>query len=548
MKTLFGNTIGLKAAHIRALEAMYRLKFPPQALASKEVLTSLCRISHDIRRQIGILSERSGKIAFVVVGDHKKIMLPDISDYPAPIGRLRGLRYLHTHLRGEPLTPDDLTDLALLRLDIAAAVTLTESGGPKTVHLATLSPDPSPTTPCHLHPPMDANRLDLDCLALAAEIEAALAKTGGLIQVAKGGERAILVSVTTEGREASLASMTELRALAQSSDIVVLDTVIQKRKAIDPRFLLGIGRLEELSVQAMQLGASLVVFNQELTPSQIKAITDRVDLKVIDRTQLILDIFARRANTSEGKLQVELAQLRYLLPRLIQRHTALSRLAGGIGGRGPGETKLETDRRRIRDRITHIEKALEQVKKQRRRQKARREKRGLPVISIIGYTNAGKSTLLNALTKSAVLAESRLFATLDPSSRRLKFPRDREVIITDTVGFIRDLPKELKTAFGATLEELESADLLLHVIDGASPDCQAQMAAVARVLEDLNLSHLPTLTVINKMDRMDGDDIATLTAQTCGIPISANRPATLAPLIEAMAARIQEVSPSADGR
>ena len=222
-----------------------------------------------------------------------------------------------------------------------------------------------------------------------------------------------------------------------------------------------------------------------------------MEMKVIDRTQLILDIFARRAQTREGKLQVELAQLKYMMPRLIKQNTALSRLAGGIGGRGPGETKLEVDRRRIRDRISRIEKGLKQVKKQRRLQKSKREKKGLPIISIIGYTNAGKSTLLNTLTKSNVLAESRLFATLDPSSRRMRLPKDSEVIITDTVGFIKDLPKELKVAFRATLEELESADLLLHVIDCSNPDYPSQIHSVNNILEDLNINRIETINVLN---------------------------------------------------
>jgi GTP-binding protein HflX len=290
----------------------------------------------------------------------------------------------------------------------------------------------------------------------------------------------------------------------------------------------------------MQQGATLVIFDQELSPSQVKAITDRVDIKVIDRTQLILDIFARRAKTSEGKLQVELAQLQYMLPRLIQKNTALSRLAGGIGGRGPGETKLEMDRRKIRDRITHIEKALEQVKKQRQLQKSRREKKGLPVISIIGYTNAGKSTLLNTLTKSHVLAESRLFATLDPSSRRMKFPRDIEVIITDTVGFIKDLPKELRVAFGATLEELESADILLHVIDSSNPDYQSHIQSVRKILEDLKVDRFETIHVLNKIDLVHPDTLAGLMAETSGIPISAKNAATLQPLIDKITALIEK--------
>jgi GTP-binding protein HflX len=276
----------------------------------------------------------------------------------------------------------------------------------------------------------------------------------------------------------------------------------------------------------------MIIFDQELNPSQIKSITDQIEFKVIDRTQLILDIFAQRAQTREGKLQVELAQLKYMLPRLVMKNTAMSRLTGGIGGRGPGETKLEINRRRARDRITRLEKALLAVRQQRNQQKAKRRKNELPVISIIGYTNAGKSTLLNTLTKSNVVTESRLFATLDPSSRRLRFPRDFEVIITDTVGFIRDLPKDLMAAFRATLEELESADLLLHIIDISNPRFEEQIKSVEKILADLKLHKTPTMRVLNKIDLVDSQTSIRLGRQLKGTAISAKSKSTLRPLME----------------
>ena len=317
----------------------------------------------------------------------------------------------------------------------------------------------------------------------------------------------MLFSVTTSSRREALDSFHELEQLAVSAGIEIVDKILQQRTKVDPRILLGSGKLRDLAILAMQRDATMMVFDQELNPSQIKSITDQVELKVIDRTQLILDIFAQRAQTREGQLQVELAQLKYLLPRLISKNTAMSRLTGGIGGRGPGETKLELTRRQTRDRINRLENALRDVQKQRQQQRARRSKRHLPVVSIIGYTNAGKSTLLNNLTRSRVRAENRLFATLDPSSRRMKFPRETEVIITDTVGFIRDLPRELMTAFRATLEELENADLLLHVIDIHHPQYQKQVRSVERILEELDLSHIPTLRVLNKQDRVKPADL-----------------------------------------
>ena len=285
-----------------------------------------------------------------------------------------------------------------------------------------------------------------------------------------------------------------------------------------------------------------MIFDTELNPAQIRSITNQMDLKIIDRTQLILDIFAQRAQSREGKLQVELAQLKYLLPRLITKNTAMSRLTGGIGGRGPGETKLEINRRRVRDRIVNLEKALKQVRKQRKQQKARRNKMGLPVISIVGYTNAGKSTLLNTLTKSNVLAESRLFATLDPSSRRLRFPKDMEVIITDTVGFIRNLPKELMVAFRATLEELESADLLLHVIDTSNPRFEEQIKSVEKILEDLNLRNVPTVYVLNKQDLVPEEEVAQYCRRYNAISVSATEAGTLTPVIERMESILRDVS------
>ena len=543
MKKLSGNTTGLKATQIRRIENLYRYRIPPEELITPQVLEGLSALSFEINRQIGLLVNRSGKIISVIIGDHKGIMLPDTSDYRAPPGRLKGLRYIHTHIKDEDLTRDDLTDLALLRLDLIAAITVSNTGQAHQIHLANIFPNQSAKVPYQIHPPTAPNELDINCLELIQSIETELSRISALHDVDPGTECAILISVTTLSKMKAEASIIELKELARSSDIFVADTVIQHRKKINSRFLLGRGKIEDLSILAMQKGATLIVFDQELNPSQIKSITDKVDLKVVDRTQLILDIFARRAQTREGKLQVELAQLKYMLPRLIKKNTALSRLAGGIGGRGPGETKLEVDRRRIRDRISRIEKGLKQVKKQRRLQKSKREKKGLPVVSIIGYTNAGKSTLLNTLTKSNVLAESRLFATLDPSSRRMKFPKDSEVIITDTVGFIKDLPRDLKVAFQATLEELESADLLLHVIDCGNPDYPSQIHSVNKILEDLNINQIRTIHVLNKMDLVSDSTMAGIVKETGGIPISARKASSLQPLIDKMQSMVLSGEP-----
>ena len=286
------------------------------------------------------------------------------------------------------------------------------------------------------------------------------------------------MSVTTGSLADAEESMAELLELSNSAGVVVQDTVIQRRAAIDSKTVLGRGKLDELLIRALQLGADLLVFDRELQPAQVRSISEATDLKVIDRSQLILDIFAQRAQSREGKIQVELAQLKYLLPRLIVgQDSAFSRLAGGIGGRGPGETKLETDRRRVRDRINRLEKEIDSQRQRRQERRKARTRQGLPVISIVGYTNAGKSTLLNTLTNSEVRAEKRMFATLDPTSRRLRLPREQEVIINDTVGFIRDLPPDLLSAFRATLEEISDSSLIIHLVDPA----ESSLAAAIRL-------------------------------------------------------------------
>jgi GTP-binding protein HflX len=423
-----------------------------------------------------------------------------------------------------------------------AAITITQLGHPHRIHTAHILPRRSTGTPYQVLAPLYPHQLDIGCLEFIQALEAEFAQVRSLFHADTTKERALLVSVTTALQRVAMDSLAELEELARSSGIEVIGTLLQQRKNVDAKFVMGRGKLKDLIIMALQKGATLIIFDQELNPSQIRSIADQVDLKVIDRTQLILDIFAQRAQTREGKLQVELAQLKYLLPRLITKNTAMSRLTGGIGGRGPGETKLEINRRRVRDRITRLEESLSFVIKQRRQQKAKRNKRNLPVISIIGYTNAGKSTLLNTLTKSKVLAESRLFATLDPSSRRLKFPRDTAVIITDTVGFIKDLPKDLLTAFRATLEELESADLLLHVIDISNLYFQDQIESVEHILADLKLDHIPLIRVLNKRDRVDQETVDLLARRLGGIPISAKNGATLTDLIERMEALINSVT------
>ena len=459
-------------------------------------------LSLDIRRQIGLLVNRQGAVELVLIGTEKGLLIPDLKDYPLGRKRLRGLRLIHTHLKQEPLTEDDLTDLRLLRLDLIAALSLTESQR-ITVQLAHLSTGPNGIT---VLPPLPLERATDYGTDFITALERSLDKALRVeAPSAEGQERAILISVRAGGerREAEDA-LAELQELARTAGVQVLDHFIQLPRKLNPRTLMGEGKLQEVVIRALQRGATLLIFDQELTPAQVRSITAMTELKVLDRSQLILDIFAGRAKSRDGKVQVELAQLKYLLPRLTGRGVQMSRLMGGIGGRGPGETKLEIDRRRIRDRITALERELLELSRDREQRRSRRVKAGIPIISIVGYTNAGKSTLLNGLTQSEIFTENLLFATLDTSSRRLRLPREREVIITDTVGFIRSLPVSLMGAFKATLEELQDADLLLHLVDASNPRFEDQVSQVRTILAELGLADKPELVVFNKTDQLEG--------------------------------------------
>ncbi len=467
----------------------------------------------------------------MILGTDQSIVIPSLSHFRAGLGRLKGLRLLHTHLKGEPISEEDKMDLALLRLDMVTALGINKKGQAQWLYTAHLRPDNPDGQKWTILEPEQVGQSRVNVLELIRSLEDEWGRAISSRRIHSQGEGAILVSVTALPRPVALESMKELEELARSAGLSVLETVIQSRREISPKFLMGKDRLSSLSIRALQIGASLLVFDQDLNPSQVRSLTDFTELKVIDRTQLILDIFAQRARTREGKLQVEMAQLKYILPRLVGRDDALSRLTGGIGGRGPGETRLEIDRRRVREKIHRLQKGLEAIRAQRKGRRSRRTRRGLPVISIVGYTNAGKSTLLNTLTHSRLTAEDRYFATLDPTSRRLRLPRDQEVIVTDTVGFIKNLPKDLLNAFRATLEELEEADLLLHVIDISNPRFEEQMAVVENLLDQLELSRIPIIRVFNKVDLISPDLAHVLQARYQAYPVCALQEETLDELL-----------------
>lgn len=521
---------------------------PPEQIVSPELARQLSEISHETGRQVGVLLNRKGKVEYVMVGDAKQIEMPDFKRTRVAADRFRGLRCVHTHLLGEKLNQDDLTDLALLRLDLMAAIQVDEKTGlPNNVYSAHLLPttaenleEESLSLPYEFLEPNIPSQLDVNFISLINSLENEMARirqTGRNRHTNR--DRVILVGVTTGYKSDAEESIKELEELALSANVVVLDKLVQRRNQINPKTVLGGGKLEELLIRAMRLGADMIVFDTELTPGQVRSISEATELKVIDRPQLILDIFAQRAQSREGKLQVELAQLKYLLPRLAQGpNSALSRLAGGIGGRGPGETKLETDRRRARDKITQLEKQVDKLSRQRQERRKSRLNRQVPIVSLVGYTNAGKSTLLNTLTNSDAYAKKEMFATLDPTSRRLRLPIEQEIIINDTVGFIRDLPETLVAAFRATLEEISDSDLLVHVVDASNANAEAQIDSVEKILRELQLHEIPVVIALNKSDLAEKEQLEALERHvkldknTECVAISAIRPKSTAKLLE----------------
>jgi len=509
---------------------------PADRLLTHELARELTETSAELRRQVGVLIDRRGTVSHVMVGDAHGIELPDWGRLRAGRGRLRGLRCIHTQLGSEGLTRDDLTDLALLRLDAMATLAVGEDGLPGLLRIAALRPGDAEHDGGdgieRLEPVLPAN-LDLDFQAWIRDLEEEFARQSRTREIGEG-ERALLVSVSAGRKPHELdVHVDELKELARSAEVEVVDVITQMRPKVDPRTVVGTGKLQDLVIRAFQADVDLVIFDQDLNPAQARNLSEKMELRVIDRSQLILDIFAQHARTRDGRLQVELAQLKYRLPRLAQRaDLSLSRLAGGIGGRGPGEAKLEVDRRRVRDRIARLERELKKLGGQRENRRRRRKRREVPVLSIVGYTNAGKSTLLRSLTNSAVIVEDRMFATLDPTSRRLRFPREREVVITDTVGFIRDLPNELVTAFRATLEELTDATVLLHVVDASSEEAPRHIEAVRGVLSELGLDGIPELLVFNQIDKLPPGMGPSIAARNGGVAVSALEGTGLRELLE----------------
>jgi len=517
---------------VAAVERLYRRRVPQDKVLSLELAKAMCQLSLELRRPLAVLLTRRGQVQEIIIGTDLTLSATTLSKFRAGSRSLRGLRLIRTQLHDQPLSQESLTDLAYLRLDLFGVVSVTPTGNPGMLYVAHLLPPNGTGQLCNIlkGTPFQQQTLVFD--RFIEELETDMQRAHGTHAIGHNAESAMLVSASSRSRIEQEERLVELTELASSAGVTVIDRMAQRTPDGHQRHLLGSGKLKDVLIQTLHKGADMVIFDQTLTPAQSRAISEMTDIKVIDRTQLILDIFARRAHSREGKVQVELAQLRYLLPRLSGKGTELSRLGGGIGSRGPGESKLETDRRRIRDRITHLERELQNFARQQDQRRARRTRHRMPVLSLVGYTNAGKSTLLNVLTKSHVSTQDRVFETLDTTSRRLRFPRDREVIVTDTVGFIRDLPQELVGAFRTTLEELREADLLVHVVDASAADVDIQISAVVRILQDLNLDTLPRTLVFNKCDRLPRHEAELLCRRYQAIGVSALQPDTLQPLLD----------------
>ncbi len=517
---IHGELKGLKAKQRADLKKLDNQRVRADVIVSPEIAMRLAALTHATRRAIGLIIDRRGRITDVIIGDAERLYLPELGRQRGGGKRFRGVRLVRSIRPNAGLTRDDLTDLSKLQLDLVAAIEVDDAGRPRGVTWAHLVPDNPQRLLWTIEHAKSTLELEDDFSLFIAELEAEFEKKRDS-NVTVGGDTAMLVYVRTRSDWNHKRRLAELHELCKTAGVEVVETYVQSRPKLDPKFATGKGALEEVELRCLQLGADVLVYGQDLTSNQVARITAMTQLRVIDRTQLILDIFAQRARTSSGKLQVELAQLKYALPRLSKRGTSMSRLMGGVGGRGPGETKLETDRRRVHKRIHLLEDGIKALRTQREESRKNRLKSEIPTIAIVGYTNAGKSTLLNTLTKSDVLSENKLFATLDPTSRRLRFPEQREVVLTDTVGFIEDLPTSLTEAFRATLDELRDADLLLHVVDLSNPGFEEHIRSTNTILKTLEVHETPTLMVFNKVDRLKPQDVSDLQLSFKGIYLSA---------------------------
>ncbi|MFZ5351435.1 MAG: GTPase HflX [Bacillota bacterium] len=490
------NIKGIKKTILKQLEDLKNQFIEKDKIISQEIIDIICDVTEKTGREIAIYIDRKGEIIDVSIGDENSVGLKHY-DKRRSEESLSGIRCIHTHPRGNAMLSDvDLSALKKLRFDIMAAIGVQDSYMTNAYISFLGINDSGEVMPAVMGPYSEERLMKINSMNLIEEIEASLKKLRNQSkQNVEEVERAILVGIESED------ALEELRELLKTAGGLELGRIVQNRDKKDTSYFIGKGKLKELSLLVQSLDANLVIFDEELSGAQVRNLEEVLGVKVIDRTQLILDIFAQRAKSKEGKLQVELAQLKYMMPRLIGLGAQMSRTGAGIGTRGPGEKKLEVDRRRLKDRIIDLQNELKDVNKHRQLQRDNRETGNIFQICLVGYTNAGKSTLLNSLADADIYAKDQLFATLDPTTRRVTLENGKEVLITDTVGFIRKLPHDLVEAFKSTLEEVLFADLLIHVVDISNPECESQIRVVLEVLEELGAAEKPMITAFNKADK-----------------------------------------------
>lgn len=528
---------------IDAITALYQYQGTHGTESFVLLLEEMARLTLEIGREIAVYVNRKGQVISVAVGDAHTVSLPELQERRSQ-RRISGIRCLHTHPDGQSeLSAIDHAALTEMRFDYMAAIGVKE-GRSLRVHYGYItgrqSEQPERLTTAMDGPLTLAEFNELSFLDLLSDVERSLPPLSGYSDIEEV-ERALLVGMDQPGAWDIEDSLQELAQLAETAGAVVLAKTFQKRSRPDSAFFIGKGKVQEIGLLRQQLGANLIIFDDELTPSQQRNLEQTIAVKVVDRTALILDIFAQRSRSHEGNLQVELAQLKYNLPRLGGQGLVMSRLGGGIGTRGPGETKLEVDRRRLRARISDIQQEIDHIRTKRQLQREKRQQSRIPTVALVGYTNAGKSTLLNALTEAGVLAEDKLFATLDPTTRKIQFANGREALLTDTVGFIQKLPHQLIAAFRATLEEVVHADILLHVVDASSPLAEEQSEAVLSVLQEIGAHDKIIVTVYNKIDRLGGDTVpARFTRDAHSCAISAKKQQGLVELLAVVEQLLQQ--------
>ena len=530
IETIYGNLQGLKSSQLKQLQRLYHQRLPGDRITTTEFAQRLAAISTEINQPVCAYINRRGQVIRVGIGTPRQTQIPPLELPRYGAERLSGIRCIATQLKPEVPSEAALTAMALQRLDVLVVLNVTGSGferrgGGATgyvkeaylAHLAPQSPTSDPSSPnWNVSSSLSLEALTTqDLLDLVEGLEAQFGREFVAQQVDADHDRVVLVGVMTDSVNAQQFQDTllELARLVDTAGGEVLQTLRQKRSRPHPQTVVGEGKVQEIALTAQTFGASLVVFDRDLSPAQVRNLETRIGLRVVDRTEVILDIFAQRAQSRAGKLQVELAQLEYMMPRLTGRGQAMSRLGGGIGTRGPGETKLETERRAIQRRIARLQQEVDQLQAHRSRLRQQRQHREVPSVAIVGYTNAGKSTLLNALTNAEVYTADQLFATLDPTTRRLVISdatttEPLSIVLTDTVGFIHELPASLMDAFRATLEEVTEADALLHVVDLSHPAWLSQIRAVMAILTEMPITPGPGLIVFNKIDQADGDSLA----------------------------------------